>query len=103
PPLRHDDVGTGSGGCSSLPGGTDGDEHKRARIAGLADDAARVTPEERDDAHTCCERRCQTLTLVPLEAKIDAERTLCQLTCFVDDRGDLVRRGPRQGQNPKSA
>ena len=31
PPLRHDDVGTGRGGGSSLFGGTDRDEHDRAR------------------------------------------------------------------------
>ena len=101
PSLRDDHVGSGRSRKSALFCSADGDEHDCPRVVRLANDAARVTPEERDDTHTCSEGRSQPLSLVPRQAEIDAERTLGLLPRLRDDRVDVFRRGPREGQHPE--
>jgi len=94
PSLRYDDVGAGGNGGPSFVGGTDRDEDDCVRFARLADDAAGVAPEERDDAYTRCERRREPFALIPCEAEVDTEWLLGLLPRLIDDRGDVLRGCP---------
>jgi len=70
---------------------------RRCRQRALRGSQVRLPARPSAGALECC---CQTLTLAPLQAKIGAERMPCQLTCLLDDRGDLLRRCPRKWQSP---
>jgi hypothetical protein len=101
PALRADGVDTGIGKPLRLLGRRHRADHERAGGMHSVHVGAWVSPGERDDARSGCERRLETLLRRPLEQDVDVERLRRTGLHVVEHGRHVFRLRPAQRDGPE--